>query len=454
MGRRRQLIGLAIALLIVGITLSSPFRLAFSYPDSLTVCTGETFQVDTGYPVVSVHSRAGETSYGVSWFRAPTRLTMSPEKPGEYQVEFRLFGLIPIRKISLTVREPIKVIPGGQSIGVVLRSDGLLITGLSSVETIDGRVVWPAKNAGIEAGDVILSVNDQKVTAKEDLGLAVDRAGREGRWVELTVEKPDGSVLRKVISPVRQKDGGFKLGLLVKDSLAGVGTLTFYQPETGLYAALGHMISEGNSNRPSAMKEGHIVQATVTGVSPSRKGQPGEILGVFVEGQDVLGGIMKNGPCGITGILEKKITNPFYPESIPLAFQSQVKKGPAYMLTTINGREIQRYSIEIEDVYAGTGVSSRGFTIRITDPVLLSVTGGIVQGMSGSPIIQDGRLVGAVTHVLVNDPTRGYGTFAEWMAVEARMIPEEGYSDRTNERAAFLSYPWHLMPDEIADGSD
>jgi len=421
----RKVLGMAISALIIAIVLSDSFRLAFSYPDAITVTTGQFFVIDTGFPVVSVYSPNAGSLERHSWGNIPTKLTVDTQKPGRFSVEFRLFGLIPLRTVSLLVEEPVMVVPGGHSIGVILRSSGLVITGLSPVQSIDGRQVWPARNAGLEAGDVILAVGDTRVKTREDLILAVDKAGREARWVELLVEKTDGSVVKRVLMPVRNRDGGFRLGILVKDSLAGVGTLTFYDNQSGLYAALGHIISESDSRRPAAMKDGQIVRATVTGVEPSKKGEPGELLGVFVEGQDVIGNIIKNGPCGITGVLENKLPNPFYAKPVPLGFQSQVKEGPAEILATINGRQIERFEIEIERIYPGRGASSKGFMVKITDPRLLRRTGGIVQGMSGSPIIQDGYLVGAITHVLVNDPTRGYGTFAEWMAQEAHMILSE-----------------------------
>jgi len=347
---------------------------------------------------------------------------MDTEKPGEYSIVFKLFGIIPLRRVSLTVAEPIMVVPGGHSIGVVLRSSGLVITGLCPVLTIDGKEVWPAKSAGLEPGDVILAVGDRRVSTKEELAILVDEAGRAGEWVDLLVEKTDGSAVHRALMPVRNKYGGFNIGLYVKDALAGVGTLTFYEPGTGLYAALGHVISEGDSRRPVTMKQGHIVRATVTGVQPSKKGQPGEVLGTFVEGQDVIGNILKNGDCGISGILSALPENPYYPEPIPLGLESKLKTGPAEVLTTVNGTTIERFSIEIQQVFGSSSPSSKGFLIKITDPRLLSLTGGIVQGMSGSPIIQDGYLVGAITHVLVNDPTRGYGTFAEWMARDSHMM--------------------------------
>jgi stage IV sporulation protein B len=431
---RKKVLGIVFSLLVLLIASSGSFRMAFSFPDAISVATGELFTIDTGFPVVSAHSPNASSVENHPWAHLPTRLVFDSQAPGSFQVEFRLFGVIPIRRVSLIVEDPILVMPGGHSIGVILRSQGVMITGLSYVDTLDGRQVWPAKNAGIEVGDIILSVGDQKIRGKEDLAIAVDAAGRAGQWLDLLVEKPDGSVLRKVLIPVQHKDGGYRLGLLVKDSLAGVGTLTFCQEDSNLYAALGHVISEGDSKRPLAMKEGQIVRSTVTGIQPSKKGRPGEFLGVFIEDQDIIGNIIKNGPCGISGILTQPLFNPFYDEAIPLGLPNQLKKGHAEVLTTVNGRQIERFSIEIENVFAGSGVSSKGFLIRITDSRLLELTGGIVQGMSGSPIIQDGRLIGAITHVLVNDPTRGYGTFAQWMAQEAYIVPgsaDEGF------RAAF-----------------
>lgn len=419
----RTTLGAVLALLVLAVCFSGAFRLAFSFPEAVTIFTGQDFVIDTGFPVVSVYSSSASKVDSHPLAKLPNRITMDTGKAGEFQVEFRLFGLIPIRRVSLIVADPIMVVPGGHSIGVILRSTGLVITGLSPVATVDGREVWPARNAGLEVGDVILSAGDKQMSAKEDLALLVDRSGREGQWVDLLVEKPDGSVVRRTLTPVRHRNGGFQIGILVKDTLAGVGTLTFYDQATGLYAALGHVISESDSKRPMAMKKGQIVRATVTGVQPSRRGQPGEVMGMFVEGQDVIGNIVENGPCGITGILSGPLPNPYYARPIPLGLETQLKKGPAEILTTIDGTTIERFSVEIEQIFTGGGSPSKGFVVHITDPKLLSKTGGIVQGMSGSPIIQDGFLIGAVTHVLVNDPTRGYGTFAEWMAKEARMIP-------------------------------
>lgn len=438
MPRIRTVLGVFLSALVVVLCSSSAFRLAFSFPAELTITKGQPFVIDTGSPVVSV-ARAGEPiSARLPWSSTSTRLSLDTRETGYSSVEFRLFGLIPIRRVALNVQDPLMVVPGGHSIGVVLRSSGLVITGLSAVETIDGRTVWPARNAGLEPGDVIISVEDEKVDTKEEFALLIDRAGREGRWVDLLVEKRDGSLIRRTLMPVRHKSGGYQIGLLVKDALAGVGTLTFYDARTGLYAALGHMVYEGNSRKPVSMNEGHIVRATVAGVQPSRKGVPGEVLGTFIEGQDILGTILQNKECGISGVLTGPLKNEHYPEPIPLAPQGKVRKGPAELLTTIEGTKIEKFSVEIEEIFANSKNLSKGFLLRVTDPRLIERTGGIVQGMSGSPIIQDGCLVGAVTHVLVNDPLRGYGTFAEWMARDAFMMDGRDESLEGEAQVAFL----------------
>jgi len=420
--RTRTLLGLFLSAAVLLICLSGSFRTAYSFPEAVTVLTGQNFTIDTGFPVVSVYSPRAEKVQTHPWARLVTKLTLDTAEPGEFPIEFRLFGLIPLRRVSLIVQDRVMVLPGGHSIGVILRSSGLVISSLAPVITVDGREVWPARSAGLEVGDVIISAGDVQLTTRDDLAMLVEKAGREGQWVDLLIEKPDGSLVRRTLAPVRHRNGGYQLGIVVKDTLAGVGTLTFFDPSTGLYAALGHVISEGDSSRPATMNKGHIVRATVTGVHPSKRGQPGEVLGTFVEGRDIIGSILQNGPCGITGVLSTSLENPYYPEPIPLGLASQVRKGPAEVLTTIDGTKIERFSAEIEQIYTGAA-PSKGFVIRITDQALLARTGGIVQGMSGSPVIQDGCLVGAITHVLVNDPTRGYGTFAEWMARDAKLAP-------------------------------
>ncbi|MBE3520040.1 MAG: SpoIVB peptidase [Firmicutes bacterium] len=421
--RTRQIIGLSLSALLVLTFCSSPVRFAYSLPQTVTVSSGQDVTLDTGYPLVSVHPLA-ELKPGI-WGGLTRRVSVDTRNAGEVIVEFRLLGLIPLRRVAFKVVSPPMVIPGGHCIGVILRQKGVLISGLASVETVDGKEIWPLKNSGIQPGDVILAVDGREINSRDELAIWTDLAGRRGGFLELSLQRPDGSIYRRLVKPVPKRNGGFALGLQVKDSIAGVGTLTFYHPQSGTYAALGHIIADDSGRRPAPMESGQIVQASVVDIEKSRRGKPGEMLGTFLDEADVIGTIDKNGPCGISGVLLVPVGNPYYPEPIPLGMATQVRKGPAEILTVVNGREIGRYRAEIEDVYPGSGPSSKGFLFRITDPELLAKTGGIVQGMSGSPVIQDGRLVGAVTHVLVNDPARGYGTFSEWMAREAGILGAE-----------------------------
>jgi stage IV sporulation protein B len=237
----------------------------------------------------------------------------------------------------------------------------------------------------------------------------------------------NGKLQVKYVHPAYCQDTkSYRIGLFVRDNAGGVGTLTFYDPATGKYGALGHVIADAETNQRIRILQGKIMQASIEDIQKAKRGSPGEKVGIFVEDSD-LGTIEKNESCGIFGVTERALSNSIYQEPLPIEYSNRIYPGKAQILTVLKEQEIRKYEVVIEKVMGNLGrLDGRNMIIRIDDPDLLNQTGGIVQGMSGSPIIQDGKIVGAVTHVFVNDPTRGYGVFIENMLIEAGiLIPKE-----------------------------
>lgn len=364
-------------------------------------------------PEAGVRSRVSYPAHLLERLTGGARCTLTPLEEGRARLEFRLLGLLPVGSVTVSVLPEARVMVGGHSIGVVVSSRGVLVTDLRPLRTESG-LRSPGQEAGIQAGDLILSADGAPVRDEDDLARKVEEAGRQGRDLALEVER-DGRTFAVRVAPVPLPDGTFRIGLAVRDSTAGVGTLTMWDPDTMRFAALGHMVTDADTGRPVQLDEGHIVAAGILAVHQGRRGRPGEKVGVFLPDQDVLGSIDRNTPHGIVGRLERPLAHPLYPEPIPLAAPATVREGSAELLTVVDGEAIESFSVVIQKVWPERRYEGRGLVVRITDPRLRQRTGGIVQGMSGSPLIQDGRLVGAVTHVFVNDPGRGYGVLAGWM---------------------------------------
>ncbi len=296
-----------------------------------------------------------------------------------------------------------ELIPVGEPVGIELTVDGVLVAGTSEVES-DAGTVCPAREAGIRAGDVIVAIDGQSVDSAEALAAAV-AALTDG--AELTVTRSGRERTVFVIPAVEA--GTPRLGLLLRDGVSGIGTVTYIDPETGAFGALGHGVNDLDSGALLPVEGGSICRAQIVDVKQGQAGMPGELAGSFSAG-DILGRIEKNTACGIFGVMRGGELR----GAVPVASPSEVESGPATILACAAGRQVQEYAVEISRSGMAGG-DGRDLMVRVTDPALLSLTGGIVQGMSGSPILQNGKLVGAVTHVLVADPTRGYGIFAERM---------------------------------------
>ena len=343
-------------------------------------------------------------------------LAVAGQRPGVARLEMSLFGWMPLRPVTVEVVPRMEVIPGGQAVGVMVQARGVLVVDYAPVALDDGRTAEPARQAGLRPGDLITRINGEPVESDAEAVRLIDGAGRQGRPVELEVRRGDQVFTRRV-EPVYNRDQQrYAIGIWVRDRVAGVGTLTFYHPASGRYAALGHVVADPETQVPLPVGDGQILPARITAIEPSRRGDPGEKIGVVPPGAQALGTIDRNTPVGIAGrLLDEPAPGPVN-RPLPVATAAEVHPGPAQILTVVDGEEPRAFDVEIQRVTPAA--DGRDLVIRVTDPELLRRTGGIVQGMSGSPILQDGRLVGAVTHVFVNDATRGYGVLAERM-VEA-----------------------------------
>lgn len=422
--RRRSVTGIMIVLLILSFCFSPQFRSIYNLPPHINMIEGETTFFPINFPLtIKIYKNTShEMSSPVYAFSK--EVALSSQTIGKTVVEFKLLGLFPLRSIQVDVIPAIKLIPGGHSIGVVLHSHGVLVVGNSPVQNQEGQFVTPAKDAGIELGDTIISINGVTVNSDAQVADIIDNSGKSGQPLQIIIKRNTEEMNVTVAPVLCNETRRYRIGLFVRDSAAGVGTLTFYDSKSRSYAALGHVIADSDTNQPIDCDQGKIVLATISGIQQGKRGQPGEKIGVFVEDNEIVGDIKKNTTFGIYGQMKANLTNELYPEALPVASMNQVQTGPAEILTVIDSQKIEKFSVDIQKINLQEAPSSKGLVIKVTDPRLLEKTGGIIQGMSGSPIIQNGKLIGAVTHVFVHDPTKGYGCFIDWMLMESGLIPK------------------------------
>lgn len=323
-----------------------------------------------------------------------------------------LFGIIPIKKVYVREVDKIKVIPCGTPFGVKLLTDGVMVIDIKEVTCKNGSR-FPAKEAGLKTGDVITSVDGNKVSSNNELKEIVSRG--EGKLLQLKYKRNFEEYETKLKPEYSLKDDKWLAGLLVRDSSAGIGTITFCT-ENGIFGGLGHPICDVDTGNVLPLGRGEIVSAYINDVKQGTAGSAGELCGVFSNSEPI-GNVKINDDCGLFGRLIKPIS---IHEPILIGLKQEAKIGKASIYSTIFGNVPQSYDIEIEAI--DFKQDNRNYIVRIMDQKLLKKTGGIVQGMSGSPIIQNGKLIGAVTHVFVNDPTRGYGVFAETMIEKSNKL--------------------------------
>ena len=389
--------------LVCAVVLTAVGYYRYALPDRFTVSEGQQFCIGRLVQSETLTASGGDRAAAAA-------------VGDEYRARLSLGGLFPLKEVTVSVSDRQVVMVCGIPFGIKMYMEGVLVIGLSDVTTAAGNVN-PAAAAGVCVGDVIRAVNGRSVTTSRQLSDVINDC--EGKPVTLRLCR-DGVDFDATFTPVRPVgETGYRGGMWVRDSAAGVGTLTFYDPATGAFGGLGHAVFDADTGQETPLGSGEIVPARIFDVIKGKSGSPGELRGSFEPG--TLGRLLQNGQDGLYGQLTA------YPigRTLPVAPRQQVHKGTAQLLTTLSGTEPQLYEVEIEQIRYGGTNTTRNMVVRVTDPRLLEQAGGIVQGMSGSPLIQDGALVGAVTHVLVDDATCGYAIFAETMLNTAQSVTEE-----------------------------
>jgi stage IV sporulation protein B len=398
----------------MAIGLSKPIKDYIRIPKQLVMFEGETVRFTSALPV-QASVKSNQPSVKVT--EQSQSLSIQAKESGEDDMILQMAGL-PIKQVNVKVLSNYKVIPGGQSIGVKLNTLGVLVVGHHLVETEQGKKS-PGEIAGIQVGDMITKINGKKIENMSDVSPFIQESGKTGKPLNLEISR-DNRTFETQLIPLKDKhDHAYRIGLYIRDSAAGIGTMTFYDPISKKYGALGHVISDMDTKKPIVVEDGQIMKSMVTSIEKGSTGNPGEKLARFSSDKEVIGNITNNSPFGIFGTLSKPIQNGVLDKAIPIALSHQVKEGKAKILTVVEDDKVEEFDIEIVSTVPQKFPATKGIVIKVTDPRLLKKTGGIVQGMSGSPIIQDGKLIGAVTHVFVNDPTSGYGVHIEWMLNEA-----------------------------------
>jgi len=426
----KRLTGLVLTCLLLGIASWTSFLDMSLIPNELRFSAGSVQQLPK-LPFTTVHTTNADvlSIQESDAIAASTAFSFQANQTGEAALKVKLFDRLPIKTVRVDVLPDIRLVPGGHSIGVQLKSAGVMVVGHHQFENTAYQQVSPGKKANIQVGDLIVKLNGKPIASAEEFTRQIQAAGENAEPVQLELLRGKERLHLSLQPEQNRISGKFQVGLFVRDSAAGVGTLTFYHPEKKVYGALGHIITDNDTQKPVVVGGGKILLSHVSSIQRGESGTPGQKRAFFYHDKPI-GNIEKNTPFGIFGQMERIPDNGYTTEPMPVAYSEDVKKGPADILTVVEGEKVEKYGIEIVDVFPQRYPATKGMIIRVTDPKLLEKTGGIVQGMSGSPIIQDGCLVGAVTHVFVNDPTSGYATFIEWMLRDAGLIPD---SSGTNE---------------------
>lgn len=380
------------------------------YPSDFKIIKGENKNLNISFPF-SLDNR--DVSIVETIFNEGKKsITLNGIDEGETNLQIKLLGLIPVKNYNVNVVNRPELVPGGNAIGVRMNTKGVLVVAVTEVIDIKGNRISPARESGLKVGDSIIEINGEKISSAEQVVRILNNVKEEAVNIVVLRNKEE---IKITATPIQcLQDNSYRLGIWVRDKTSGIGTMTFYDKKSNKFGALGHGISDMDTGKLLNVDNGLVMNAKISDIEQGKKGTPGEIKGVFYKTDDILGEIYDNNDYGIYGVLKDnddiKIKNP-----ISIGYKEEVKPGKAYILSTLDDNIVDKYEIEILKVEPQEKPQQKSMIIKVTDERLLNKTGGIIQGMSGSPIIQDDKLIGAITHVFVNDPTKGYGIYIEWM---------------------------------------
>lgn len=403
---KKYKIGLYIALILSVVTGIVTYEYIFyrQIPDTLYLEEGNVEEIEFALPVTA-NLVASEEAYIETWDNGR-------ETENSYIWELKLFGILPLKDVEVQVVEEQQVYPIGIPIGIYVKTDGVLVADLGTMELTDGTEICPCENI-LQEGDYILAIDGESISKKKEVIQKVRES--EGQPLIMRIRR-NNQISDVKVTPLQNKEGDYQIGAWVRDSAQGIGTLT-YIDENNRFGALGHGVNDIDTSELMEIAYGRVYETQIISIQKGTSGKPGEISGIvrFME-EAKQGDIELNTPNGIYGVMERAPEAAGLTSELlyPIAMKQEIEIGDAQILCTING-ERSFYDAKITEIDYSQSKGNRGLVVEITDPALLAQTGGIVQGMSGSPILQNGKLIGAVTHVFVNDPTKGYGIFIENM---------------------------------------
>lgn len=378
-----------------------------SIPDSLYAVVGETEHIEL--PFFCDMAESKET---LQITNKENGYSMTSGDTGNYQIPVKMFGLLPVKNVDVHVIEKMKVAPSGEPIGIYVETNGLLVLDTAEIEAKDGLTYEPGGNI-VKSGDYILKWNHKAVPTIKQLNEAIQESGKEK--VPVTIRR-EGEEIEVAMRPILATDRTYKIGVWVREDTQGIGTLT-YVTEDGKFGTLGHGITDEDTGTLLNLHGGELYKTKILGIMKGTSGEPGELQGyINMVATNEIGKIQKNTSLGVFGEMEKTSIKNYCSEYLSVGMKQEIQKGEAWIYANLDG-SAKKYKIEIEQIDINS-TDNKSMIIRITDSRLLKLTGGIVQGMSGSPILQNGKIIGAVTHVLVDEPERGYGVFIETMLAQ------------------------------------